>query len=133
MADWCQAAAAQHPISSSLWRRKCGAARLITGGGVTIDLGTATSSFAASAGQGQRHEGTGALRLDRAVLDHFRAGGPGWQTRINDALATLIRSGGNGQNFSHGAECKSAWFKRLTHRDPRDRTGQTEPETGRGL
>lgn len=26
------------------------------------------------------------LRLDRDVLAHFRAGGPGWQTRINDAL-----------------------------------------------
>lgn len=26
------------------------------------------------------------LRLDTAILDAFRAGGPGWQTRINDAL-----------------------------------------------
>jgi uncharacterized protein (DUF4415 family) len=26
------------------------------------------------------------LRLDRVVLDHFQAGGPGWQDRINDAL-----------------------------------------------
>ena len=26
------------------------------------------------------------LRLDRAVLDHFQAGGPGWQERINAAL-----------------------------------------------
>jgi uncharacterized protein (DUF4415 family) len=26
------------------------------------------------------------LRLDREILDHFRAGGPGWQTRLNDAL-----------------------------------------------
>lgn len=26
------------------------------------------------------------LRLDPDVLDHFRALGPGWQTRINDAL-----------------------------------------------
>jgi uncharacterized protein (DUF4415 family) len=26
------------------------------------------------------------LRLDRAVVDHFRATGPGWQTRMNDAL-----------------------------------------------
>ena len=26
------------------------------------------------------------LRLDRAALDRFRAAGPGWQTRINDAL-----------------------------------------------
>ncbi len=26
------------------------------------------------------------LRLDQAVIDHFRAGGPGWQTRINEVL-----------------------------------------------
>ena len=26
------------------------------------------------------------LRLDQAVIDHFRAGGPGWQSRINAAL-----------------------------------------------
>ena len=30
------------------------------------------------------------LRLDRAVLDHFRAGGPGWQTRINDTLRAAV-------------------------------------------
>lgn len=26
------------------------------------------------------------IRLDRDVLERFRAGGPGWQTRMNDAL-----------------------------------------------
>jgi len=26
------------------------------------------------------------IRLDRDVLDHFRAGGAGWQTRLKDAL-----------------------------------------------
>jgi len=26
------------------------------------------------------------LRLDRDVLDRFRAGGPGWQSRINAVL-----------------------------------------------
>jgi uncharacterized protein (DUF4415 family) len=26
------------------------------------------------------------LRLDRDVLDHFQADGPGWQERINAAL-----------------------------------------------
>ena len=30
------------------------------------------------------------LRLDRDLLDHFRAGGPGWQTRLNDALRSMI-------------------------------------------
>ncbi|HWI88305.1 MAG TPA: BrnA antitoxin family protein [Sphingomicrobium sp.] len=26
------------------------------------------------------------LRLDKEVIEHFRASGPGWQTRMNDAL-----------------------------------------------
>ena len=32
------------------------------------------------------------LRLDRDILDHFRSGGEGWQTRINDTLRAAIRS-----------------------------------------
>jgi uncharacterized protein (DUF4415 family) len=31
------------------------------------------------------------LRIDRDVLDHFQAGGPGWQDRINDALRTFVK------------------------------------------
>ena len=34
---------------------------------------------------------TVSLRLDREVLDHFQAEGPGWQDRINDALRTFVR------------------------------------------
>lgn len=30
------------------------------------------------------------LRLDAAVIDAFKADGPGWQRRINDALARLV-------------------------------------------
>lgn len=30
------------------------------------------------------------LRLDRAVLDAFRAGGPGWQSRINAELRKAL-------------------------------------------
>ncbi len=26
------------------------------------------------------------IRLDKAALDHFRAGGRGWQTRVNEAV-----------------------------------------------
>ena len=33
------------------------------------------------------------LRLDREVLDHFRATGPGWQARINTALQEAVRKG----------------------------------------
>jgi uncharacterized protein (DUF4415 family) len=31
------------------------------------------------------------LRLDRAVVDHFRATGPGWQSRINALLLDHVR------------------------------------------
>lgn len=34
-----------------------------------------------------------ALRLDADVVKHFRSTGPGWQTRINDALADLVKRG----------------------------------------
>jgi uncharacterized protein (DUF4415 family) len=31
------------------------------------------------------------MRLDRDVLTHFRAGGPGWQSRINAALRKVAK------------------------------------------
>ena len=31
------------------------------------------------------------LRLDQDVIDRFRAGGPGWQSRINAALRKSLR------------------------------------------
>lgn len=33
------------------------------------------------------------IRLDADVLDHFKAGGKGWQTRINAALRKAIEHG----------------------------------------
>ena len=44
---------------------------------------------------GGRPKGSGtkelvSLRLDRDILDHFRDGGPGWQTRINNALRAAL-------------------------------------------
>lgn len=34
------------------------------------------------------------LRLSSDVVDHFKAGGRGWQTRIDDALRDLIKKAG---------------------------------------
>lgn len=34
------------------------------------------------------------LRLDHAVVEHFRSTGPGWQSRINDILAAYVRDAG---------------------------------------
>jgi uncharacterized protein (DUF4415 family) len=31
------------------------------------------------------------LRLDQAVIEHFKRGGKGWQTRLNDTLAAAIK------------------------------------------
>lgn len=34
------------------------------------------------------------LRLDQDVIEHFRAGGPGWQSRINATLREAIERAG---------------------------------------
>ena len=31
------------------------------------------------------------IRLDQAVIDHFKAQGPGWQSRINEALLKIVK------------------------------------------
>jgi len=30
------------------------------------------------------------IRLDRDVVEHFRRGGPGWQSRLNEALRKSV-------------------------------------------
>jgi len=30
------------------------------------------------------------IRLDADILAHFKAGGPGWQTRLNEALRRVV-------------------------------------------
>ena len=32
------------------------------------------------------------LRIDRDVIEQFRSGGPGWQSRINEALRKAVRA-----------------------------------------
>jgi uncharacterized protein (DUF4415 family) len=32
------------------------------------------------------------LRLDPEIVTHFKAGGPGWQTRINDVLGKHVKA-----------------------------------------
>jgi uncharacterized protein (DUF4415 family) len=39
---------------------------------------------------GERPKQAVKLRLSRDVIEHFRAGGPGWQTRINAALERAV-------------------------------------------
>ena len=33
-----------------------------------------------------------AIRIDHDILEAFRAGGPGWQTRMNDALREWVKT-----------------------------------------
>jgi len=33
------------------------------------------------------------IRLDADVVEHFKRGGKGWQTRLNGALGELVRAG----------------------------------------
>lgn len=39
---------------------------------------------------GERPKEAVKLRISPDVLDHFRAGGPGWQTRINATLESAV-------------------------------------------
>jgi uncharacterized protein (DUF4415 family) len=41
---------------------------------------------------GSGHKEQVAIRLDREVLAAFRASGPGWQTRVNNALKDWLKS-----------------------------------------
>ncbi|MGH8210042.1 MAG: BrnA antitoxin family protein [Steroidobacteraceae bacterium] len=36
------------------------------------------------------------LRLSPEVIEHFRAGGPGWQTRIDQALKRVVARASGG-------------------------------------
>jgi uncharacterized protein (DUF4415 family) len=50
------------------------------------------------------------LRIDAAVLDHFKAGGKGWQTAINETLKKAIGNGSSGRTRRQAA-LKSALRK----------------------
>lgn len=47
-------------------------------------------------GPGRPVSGTGkqqvTLRLDNEIVDFFKADGPGWQTRLNAELASVVRA-----------------------------------------
>jgi len=65
------------------------------------DRPASTAALAAAAQQQRgrgRPAGSGtkeqvAIRLDRDVLIALRASGPGWQTRLSDAVGELVKSG----------------------------------------
>jgi len=47
------------------------------------------------------------IRLSPTVLDHFRAGGPGWQTRIDEILRKCAHSDEVGRGFRAKAAART--------------------------
>ena len=59
-------------------------------GGTVIRPATGTVSKPGRPALGDRAKRQVTLRLAPEVLDHFRGGGAGWQTRIGEALAAHV-------------------------------------------
>ena len=58
----------------------------ISVGGVVIREATGTLTKRGRPPLGEAPKQQVTLRLPRPVLEHFKAGGPGWQTRIGEVL-----------------------------------------------
>ena len=54
------------------------------------------------------------LRLDAEVITHFKAGGDGWQTRINDVLLRTARRDSKSGQFLNGVPEKQSGSPRIT-------------------
>ncbi len=55
-----------------------------------LQAGLALRKRGRPAGSGTKEQV--AIRFDREILDSFRRAGPGWQTRMNDALRDWLKS-----------------------------------------
>jgi uncharacterized protein (DUF4415 family) len=80
-------AAAPEPVADddSDWRR----AQTTPGGGVKATI----TALRRTRGPNKRPtKEQVAVRLSRKVLEHFRAGGRGWQTRIDEVLQHYVES-----------------------------------------
>ena len=64
--------------------------RPLTGHELQAGLAAALKKRGRPAGSGSKEQV--AIRFDREVLSAFRASGPGWQTRMNDALRDWLRT-----------------------------------------
>lgn len=54
------------------------------------------------------------IRLDAEVITHFKSGGAGWQTRINDVLLRTARRDSKGGEFLTGESKKQSRAVRET-------------------
>jgi uncharacterized protein (DUF4415 family) len=58
------------------------------------------------------------LRIDRDILDRFRAGGPGWQTRLNDALREVAPARSKASGWQPGPALKRLDVEVLKDKGP---------------
>jgi uncharacterized protein (DUF4415 family) len=78
-------------------------------GGVVIREATGTLTKRGRPPQGDAPKQQVTLRLPRHVLDHFKAGGAGWQTRISRMLEEHVADARKPGRSSAVAETKSAY------------------------
>jgi uncharacterized protein (DUF4415 family) len=79
-ADWID------PDDSPEWTDEMFDRAQISVGGVVVREATGTLTKRGRPPLGDAPKQQVTLRLPRHVLDHFKAGGPGWQTRIGEVL-----------------------------------------------
>jgi uncharacterized protein (DUF4415 family) len=69
-----------HDLSQTVWREKFAEADVMQGKRV-VKRGRPMS---------EHRKVSATIRLDEDVIQHFRSGGPGWQTRVNAALRKVM-------------------------------------------
>lgn len=84
------AARAIPPGSDYVWDGVSEDDRPLTESELKAGLAVALRKRGRPAGSGTKEQV--AIRFDRDVLDTFRKAGPGWQTRMNDALRDWLKS-----------------------------------------
>lgn len=91
------------------WPDEVWARAEIAVGGVVIReaTGTLTKRGRPPVGDAPKQQVT--LRLPRQVIEHFKAGGAGWQTRISRALEDHVEGARTPERSSAVAETKSAY------------------------
>src|SRR3954449_2140270 len=94
-------AAITSAMPATLWLRRLSSGTMSPGASV----GASICSTPAFAGAGASAK---TLAVDSDILDHFRNGGPGWQTRINDALRAVLKPGRHTARRAPGTQAAPA-------------------------
>ncbi len=84
MSDWVD------PDDAPILTAEIAARAEIREGGKVIRAATGTLTRAGRPALGDAAKKQVTLRIDREVVEAFRAGGAGWQSRMNDALRKAV-------------------------------------------